>query len=55
MNLEIGYLPRKYYEYEPSTGGYQFFINEGIQSAVNIIVCAPAAGTLRIRSSTISK
>lgn len=36
MNLEIGYLPKKYYENEPSTGGYHFFINEGIQSAVNI-------------------
>lgn len=36
MNLEIGYLPKEYYENEPSTGGYHFFINEGIQSAVNI-------------------
>ena len=25
MNLEIGYLPKKYYENEPSNGGYHFF------------------------------
>lgn len=36
MNLEIGHLPKKYYENEPSTGGDHFFINEGIQSAINI-------------------
>lgn len=36
MNLGIGFLPKKYYENEPSTGGYQFFINEGIQYAINI-------------------
>lgn len=36
MNLEIGHLPKKYYENAPSTGGYQFFVNEGIQSAINI-------------------
>ena len=35
MNLEIEYLPKKYYKNEPSTGRYHFFINEGIQSAVN--------------------
>ncbi|MGF9976536.1 hypothetical protein ABE042_17505 [Viridibacillus arvi] len=36
MNLGIGFLPKKYYENEPSTGGYNFFINEGIQYAINI-------------------
>lgn len=36
MNLEIGFLPKKYYENTPSTGGYHFFINEGIQYAINI-------------------
>lgn len=36
INLEIGNLPKKYYENAPSTGGYQFFVNEGIQSAINI-------------------
>ena len=36
MNLEIGFLPKKYYENAPSTGGYNFFINEGIQYAINI-------------------
>lgn len=36
MNLGIGFLLKKYYENEPSTGGYQFFINEGIQYAINI-------------------
>lgn len=32
----IGFLPKKYYENTPSTGGYHFFINEGIQYAINI-------------------
>jgi len=36
MNSDIGFLPKKYYENAPSTGGYNFFINEGIQYAINI-------------------
>ncbi|MEY9978796.1 hypothetical protein [Lysinibacillus sp. RC79] len=36
MNLGIGFLPQKYYKSEPSTGGYNFFVHEGIQFAINI-------------------
>ncbi|MBK3496786.1 hypothetical protein JFL43_18360 [Viridibacillus sp. YIM B01967] len=36
MNLGIGFLPKKYYANAPSTGGYNFFIKEGIQYAINI-------------------
>ncbi|WP_336635887.1 hypothetical protein [Lysinibacillus fusiformis] len=36
MNLEIGFLPKNYYENAPSTGRYHFFINEGIQYAIHI-------------------
>lgn len=36
VNLEIGFIPKKYYEKAPSTGGYNFFINDGINYAINI-------------------
>ncbi|MFF3099794.1 hypothetical protein [Viridibacillus arvi] len=36
MNLEIGYLPKKYINTLPSGGGYPFYVSKNVKYALNI-------------------
>ncbi|KMY32585.1 hypothetical protein ACZ11_10760 [Lysinibacillus xylanilyticus] len=36
MNLEIGYLPKKYFNRLPSDGGYPFYVSKNVKYALNI-------------------